>query len=207
MNLPYNPGDFTKIGNEKISVITFNYDRSLEHYVFENLYGLLENSGIQRKELADVINHIPFIHVYGSLGKLPWQVGVYGNAPYLMGGNPSFVQYGGSDTPPFTSRKDFLKVIQLMYEERKSNPEILAAKKLIAEADRIFFLGFGYDPINLEILGLPDLLTSQQIYGTAYGCTESEIDYIKTLLNPNDSMNTHIIYNCDCLTLLRNHFI
>ena len=54
----------------KISFVTFNYDRSLEEF----LYGGLSNSlGVGGSEVAARLAEIPIIHMYGSLGPLPWQ--------------------------------------------------------------------------------------------------------------------------------------
>jgi hypothetical protein len=53
------------------------------------------------------------------------------------------------------------------------------AKRLINEAERVFFLGFGYAKDNLDVLGIPDVFgEKQQIYGTALGLTDREIEHV-----------------------------
>ena len=61
---------FEKFGENKLSIVTFNYDRSLEMY----LVTALENSYDKRRdEAVNVLAQIPVIHVHGQLGALPWQ--------------------------------------------------------------------------------------------------------------------------------------
>lgn len=52
-----------------ISIITFNYDRLIEHYLFT----ALKNSyGQSDERCAEKLSNIPIIHLYGRLGYLPW---------------------------------------------------------------------------------------------------------------------------------------
>jgi hypothetical protein len=197
--------DFLKLHELNIAFISFNYDRSLEHFFFENLYGLVENSGITRQQLAESFNQIPFIHVYGSLGKLPWQANIFSDASFEVGKNFEYVKFGKSGIPPF-NLTDNLE-ISLIYEDRKEKPEISKAHELIKNADRILFLGFGYDEKNLEVLDLPNLLENKRVYGTALDATKNEIEHLKNLLNFEKVRAKSEIYNFDNLMLLREHLI
>ena len=47
------PEELLRITENKVCFITFNYDRSLEHFLFSALYGLLKNAGISREKLAN----------------------------------------------------------------------------------------------------------------------------------------------------------
>jgi hypothetical protein len=49
-----------------LSIITFNYDRSLEFY----LSTVLRHSyGISDAELSDLLKHVPIVHIHGQLGE------------------------------------------------------------------------------------------------------------------------------------------
>jgi hypothetical protein len=51
--------------DNKLSVITFNNDRSLEAFLFlslQNLYGFDVKTALER------LDKIPIVHLYGSLG-------------------------------------------------------------------------------------------------------------------------------------------
>jgi hypothetical protein len=60
---------FDKFGDNKLSIITFNYDRSLEHYLLTTLANM---HGKNWKDCADTIAKIPIVHVYGQLSATPY---------------------------------------------------------------------------------------------------------------------------------------
>ena len=53
-----------------MSLIVFNYDRSIEHYLF---HALRNYYNINDKRAAELIGRIQIFHPYGSVGELPWQ--------------------------------------------------------------------------------------------------------------------------------------
>jgi len=54
-----------------VSFITFNYDRSLEHFLFESLrYSFSE---IPKDEIINEVKQIKIIHIYDKVAPLPWQ--------------------------------------------------------------------------------------------------------------------------------------
>ena len=59
------PEDFIQ---DKLSIITFNYDRSFEYYFF---HAVKNSYGLNDKETAKLMAKVPIIHVYGKLGDLP----------------------------------------------------------------------------------------------------------------------------------------
>ena len=198
--------DLLRIGQNKISFITFNYDRSLEHFLFENIYGLLKNAGVNREQIANAISPIKFLHVYGKTGHLPWQVGAFEDER-VMNVNKEDVKYGGETRPVMQVAMQVHKMINVMYDERKESSDIKEAQDLIRNADRIMFLGLGYDDQNLKLLGMPQLLEGKRIYGTAYKATKNEIIHIGNKLNLKESQAKSHIYDFDCLMLLREHLV
>jgi hypothetical protein len=100
--------------------------------------------------------------------------------------------------------------------EEKQNPELDEAKKLIAEAKRVFFLGFGYAPENMNILGLSEIIAlDSSIYGTGLGLEQKEIGKIESgiwsglkpdpILGSKRSSYSVEIKDMDCLKLLENY--
>jgi hypothetical protein len=200
------PEDLLKLhDNNHVAFITFNYDRSLEHFLFSVLWGLIKNSNInihnetQWKAVTDVIKQIPIIHVYGKIGKLPWEDGRYEPGRCCSGDVVSYGHEGRDGSFAVLARRTHT-MIDLIYEERKDNPEIENAKKLISNSKRIFFLGFGYDENNLSILNLPGSLSGNFVVGTALHSTENERQQIRDLFRLNFTLR-----DCDCLTLLREY--
>jgi hypothetical protein len=133
--------------HNRLTVITFNYDRSLEHFLFTALKHSYNKSDI---EIADALRSIPIIHVHGSLGPLIWQD-----------------KKGSEYYPLFSRRKNPNEIrkkvmvasenIKIVAEAQPKSHEFETATKSIIEAERVYFLGFGYYRANLERLGLSQL--------------------------------------------------
>ena len=60
-------------------------------------------------------------------------------------------------------------------ERVDENPGLARAHQLLAEADQIIFLGFGYDQTNIERLLQYGPRVHQSFYGSALGLTPGEV--------------------------------
>jgi hypothetical protein len=157
-----------ELKKNQLSFITFNYDRSLEHFLFNAIKSLYSKSD---EEVADIIrNNIKIVHVYGMLTELPWQT--------TKGGCP----YSANDNIPERYIKA-LENIHLIGAERGEGFQ--EAQKLIKQAQSVHFLGFGYNKINLNRLNIPH--RKQGFNGTFYGMKKSEIscvaDYMSSVFD------------------------
>lgn len=144
--------DFETFGENKLAIITYNYDRSLEFYlktVLENSYGKSE------KECIDQLKKIPIIHMHGNLGNLPRM------------GEQNIRKY-----EPVLSGKAFSvceQTIRVIHESIDSDDQFKKANELIKEAEIICFLGFGYDKTNIKRLNLKESdLAGKLVFGTAF---------------------------------------
>lgn len=153
---------FEEFNQNSLSILTFNYDRSLEHYLFtalKNAYGK------QPAECAKMLHSIRIIHLYGQLGELS----------YL---NPPGVDFGAGVTAD-TLRK-CADGIQIIHEDDAiDKPQFQQAHELLRNAERICFLGFGYDKTNLKRLMAHDTKSDQSILGSAIGFSQTECNLIK----------------------------
>jgi hypothetical protein len=61
---------FAEFHTNAVSFVTFNYDRSLEHFLCRVLANTFSKSVV---ESGAVIKKIPIIHLHGRLGYLPWE--------------------------------------------------------------------------------------------------------------------------------------
>jgi hypothetical protein len=65
-------GSLEEFSQNKVSFVTFNYDRCVEHFLFVSL----KNSfGRPDEETAQVVKKFNVVHLHGRLGHLPWQAG------------------------------------------------------------------------------------------------------------------------------------
>ena len=167
----------------KLSVITFNYDRSWEHYLFTALkhrYGITDN------ECAESLSSMPIIHVYGSLGSLPWQASNF-SRPY-------------EETSDLLEIQKASRQIIVMSEKDDSAPVFHRVFELMKEASKIYFLGFGYHNTNLRRLGMSRLVNKANRFGTSVGLGNAEWRSI--------SDTWHITFkgtNIDILSIFHDH--
>lgn len=118
-----------KFKSNSIKIITFNYDRVIEQY-FQTV--LMKYFGVDSNEATELRKHIEIIHVYGALQNLE-------DRPY-----------GKIDD--LSKAAECIKVIP---EARKENDkEFTRAKEIISWAEKICFIGFGFDDLNVHRLGL-----------------------------------------------------
>ncbi|WP_291122940.1 SIR2 family protein, partial [Flavobacterium sp. UBA6046] len=128
--------DFEK---NKISFITFNYDRSLEFFLMTSLKNRFKKS---QDEVAEKLKKIPIVHLYGKLGLLPWEV---------ISDNDYYRNYEPTVLPHHLRKSS--KSLKIIYDKLDlDNPEFKQAKILLSAARKIYFLGFGYHKDNLDRL-------------------------------------------------------
>lgn len=181
--------------NKDVSFITFNYDRSLEHF----LYDSLANSfiGIPEDKIIEQLNQIEICHVFGQVGPLKWQ-----DENLKWQDEGSGIEYRVDVNKTRIDKLcDNIKIVH----EKGENPKLEEAQELISKAHRVFFLGFGYAEENLDALGFPDVfIGDKRVFGTAMGFTKREINSVKSLF-PDVVKSFLIIEDLDCLAFLRKY--
>jgi len=152
-----NAKDCDEFKYNKLSVITFNYDRSWEHYLFtalKNRYGITDD------ECTESLSFIPIIHVHGSLGSLPWQASNY-SRPYEKTNDLSEIQKASKQIIVMSEKEEYASVFHTVF-------------KLMEKASKIYFLGFGYHNTNLRRLGILNLSNKANKFGTSVGIGNAE---------------------------------
>jgi len=152
-----------KFGQNKVSFVTLNYDRSLERYFFRRLKA--QHRYANDKACLNELYQLRFVHVYGSLG------------------DERFIEhpYGRLESSPDEVRRsaDRLRIIR---EETTEAPYLAQAVELLKEADVICFLGYGFHRLNNQRLGLSDRATEdrkthrQQWFASRFGITDAEFN-------------------------------
>lgn len=154
------PDVLPDFSDDKIAFITFNYDRSLEHFLYESLSNSFKEVPVA--EIIQCLKKLKILHVYGQIVPLKWQDSEQG------------VDYKPQITEPLLQKS--VANIKTIYEQKES-PELRDAQQLLTQAEQIFFLGFGYAPENMEVLGLPGIISPQcLVYGTGFNLIPEEIN-------------------------------
>lgn len=137
--------------SNQLSIITFNYDSSLEHFLFTSLKNRFNESD---ENIAVELNQLKIIHVHGQLGFLPWQ---------KHNVIDSVIEYGGKSYKySFLSAAKHIKII---HEANPASEEFKIATELIEDANSVYFLGFGFHPENLRRLQLK-VYKNKRVAGT-----------------------------------------
>jgi len=152
---------FEAFKSNQLRVISFNYDRSFEHYLFESVRSTY---GRGPHECAEITGTIDVIHVYGSLGPLPWQTDSHDSTP-----ESKAVPYGSEPLTSHVIKKasDSIRVLHEKDEEVRTRLETV--RSWLQWGERIFFLGFGFHPDNVRRLSLRGLRREQEPKGTCLG--------------------------------------
>ncbi len=127
---------FLDMNKNNLGVITFNYDRSLEKFLMESIQDRFFG-GPRDEKITHAYENTPVIHLYGpseTLFRLP-----YGES----------LAYGEGATRERVEK--FARDIKTIHDDFDASLyPIIRAKDLLKNAERIVFLGFGFDKFNLE---------------------------------------------------------
>jgi hypothetical protein len=186
---------FSRIGRNKeefaaskLSVVTFNYDRSLEHCFFLALQNSFE---LKDEEAAFLLKKLPVVHVYGQLGEYPH----LSESPTVRSYQPILT----TDTI-----RQCASAIKIISEGSEEEPQLVKAREMLNQAEVICFLGFGYHPENLRRLKEDLTLKGKYIFGTMHGITSTEMAGVRDKWASVSPKNIDLgVEGHDILTYLR----
>lgn len=136
-----------------LTIITFNYDRVIEHYLY---YSLMKLGRLSEEQAAAALSKLSIIHPYGKIGRLPWQPQDGCNVLPFGGGDqlhPNDVIASGRRLRTFTETIEDPDVIGPMHSA-------------IRNANQIVFLGFSFLPQNLKLMTPLDRCSARLAYAT-----------------------------------------
>jgi hypothetical protein len=147
--------NFGNLDFHRLTILTYNYDRSLDHYLCTVLKATCQQSPEQCWEKLQTIQ---IIHLHGELGRYD---------PF----DKRFLPYGS----PLNGRvlKRAAAGIKIVHEV-KEKKRFMAANAALDNAEIVCFLGFGYASENMSRLRIKANTIGQQIMGTAYRLTDAE---------------------------------
>jgi hypothetical protein len=154
----------------KVTIFTYNYDRSLDNFLVEALRAKYRNKSPE--EYAQALDCIGPWHLHGQLGALP-------SLP--VEGVPT-VPYGG-DEEALTDGNvaEAASGISIIDQANPIGHVFAQARDAISAAERVVFLGFGFDETNVERLHFQDCLGDQELFATAMGPPRQQSNVSKAL--------------------------
>lgn len=174
----WSPQEF--IQNNNVSFVTFNYDRTLEHFL---RFRLEFTYALSSEEAWTYAQQVPIAHVYGSLGDYK------PNVKHRPKPTPSEIEIAAS-------------TIKLMYEDRQSSEHIENSVELISNAQRVCFIGFAFHPENMKLLKLKESCKSKPLYACRFHVPQGEWSQTQAFFAPSRLTNYPDAREWDALTFL-----
>lgn len=182
-----------------ISFITFNYDRSLEYLL---LYSMSMIFGKSHEEVIQKLSTLKIIHVYGCVSKNPYD---------FSNSSTHDFRYGY-----YRDLSCAVNNIRVIPEDRETTTEIEQARDLLFNADKIAFLGFSFDEINLKRLNSINTCRAsinlnglssrdRNIYGTCFKMESGE--RARAVAMTANSFQGESFADITCTTLVRRFSI
>lgn len=181
---------------DNVSFITFNYDRCIEHYIYNWIrrYYRLES-----EEAARIVGKMKIIHPYGVLGNLPW---------FKYSEKFISIEFGCDVTcGNLISIASYLKTFTEWEDDKILNSSI---KKLVSEAQRIVFLGFSFGKINMDIVSIDNPKFYKSIIASSLGISAPNEISIRELIAkailPTGGGKFIEFYGSSCNELMKDYF-
>lgn len=177
--------NFNDFDRNDISFITFNYDLSLEVYLFDALQSYF---GKTKKVAIEKLNKINIVHLYGSIGS-------FSDIKKL-----DLINDNNTKAALINSAANNIKI---MSDGGEYDEDFNKAHELLRKAKLICFLGFGFNETNLERLKLTELDHRKQIQSTEVNLPELKKRYVKTFLDKNNMIIS--FYKGNIVDLFNEH--
>jgi hypothetical protein len=145
----------------RLTIITYNYDRSLEYFLTR---ALARSFDVPDADAPALLSALPIIHLHGQLGSL---------ADVDHGGRPF--------SPEITARRLEIAAagIQIVSEANPDTHDFRTARAALADAGRTFILGFAYNRTNLDRLGRAAFPEGRWRVGSCYGMLDGQLQEVQ----------------------------
>ncbi len=121
---------------DDLSIICFNYDRSIEHFL---PHAFVMAFGMSLQEAQRLVGaKLKVLRPYGSVGRLPWQPGDTPDNEW------------GTENP--WNIHNLAGNIRTLSEQQNNRQLIMGMQTAVASAKRLILLGFGFQPQNIDLL-------------------------------------------------------
>lgn len=160
------------IKNLNLSIINYNYDRSLECYLHQSIkyrFNLKDDSALE------ILHQIPIIHIHGILGQYP-------DVPYEV----------DDDICKLIEISRNIKIIHELIEESDSkssgyfcSSEYKKSYLLLEHSEKICFLGFGFHEVNMRRFNFfkAENIREKEIFGTFADLGSSQVKMLLSKLS------------------------
>ena len=145
----------------KIHFVTFNYDISLEHHLYE---GLTSNDLFEDVDIKSFLKQERFFHLYGAIKENPYTLPCEPVSSEMLSEiyNPVHLdsrhaEFKRAADYVYSASKGIKTIASGTAGKRTDEPTIKSAREKVANARRIYILGYGFDQNNNSLLELEKL--------------------------------------------------
>jgi len=148
-----------QVADNNVKFVTFNYDVSLESYLYKGLKQIkfMKPGEISADAAANILQD-RFFHMYGKIRKNPFVDPV----PVIedtRAYEDDYKQYADVLDKIYNASQDIRTI-----GNNKDDPVHDAVKAVIKDAEDVYILGYGFDQENSKRLGLEDSLSATSVY-------------------------------------------
>jgi hypothetical protein len=144
---------------DELAIVAFTYDRSIEHFL---PHAMVMAFGMSLQEAqAIVAARLRIIHPYGTIGRLPWQPG-----------DGAELEWGAEN--PWNIH-NLAAGLRTSGEIMRDAQALMQMRAMVAGAKRIAFLGFGYQPQNMDMLIDFALSHDPEVIATVWGLSKTSL--------------------------------
>ncbi|CAN7338336.1 hypothetical protein LJR090_002571 [Bosea sp. LjRoot90] len=174
-----------------ISIISFNYDRCIEHFLYLSIMNYYK---LEPEAAKIILSKLQLYHPYGQVGMMPWHKSGFA------------ARFGGSDHIRAEQLLNHAAQIKT-FTEREHDPAFVEQmQRAVMHAQTIVFLGFGFHPLNMELIR-PKNSVVNNIFATGYRVSSANRIMLqqetRDWLSRDDRLPVHI-YDLSCADFLRD---
>lgn len=149
-----------------ITLVIFNYDRCIEHFICLSLqlyYGINQNSA------ADLVRCINIYHPYGVVGTLPWF-------------NPKRAIDFGGDVHAIKLIELASKIKTFTEGTEPESSEITEIRGHVDAANKVVFLGFAFHKLNMKLITPVEPVKNHSVraFATTLGISDTDKEVIQS---------------------------
>ncbi|MCB2064621.1 MAG: hypothetical protein KDE25_14500 [Novosphingobium sp.] len=176
---------------DELSIICFNYDRSIEHFL---PWAMVVAFGMELKEAqAIVAAKLRIIHPYGTVGRLPWQKGDMADCEW------------GNEQP--WNIHNLATLIRTSSEAQRDQNMLMQIRSMVSGAKRIVFLGFGFQAQNFDMLVDYGLSHDPEVAVTVHGMSPTNRDSVVRMLKRKMGIEHEellMVLDAKCIDMMRD---
>lgn len=158
---------------ENVTMINFNYDRVIEHFLFS---ALQSKFGIEQARASRVVSGLRMIRPYGRVGALEWQ-----EPPDLQ--DKLVVPFGARLGPDHEVLFSLSKGVRTFTEQDLASKIMPEIRDALEKARTIVFLGFGFHSQNMRLLQVRTAESWRRWFATAMGMDTANHPIMRTAIS------------------------